>query len=190
MSPRTDADFNSAATWCAAPTGTIAGVAYNVAPPTVLPNVHVVTYDAGNVVVDDQISGALGTWTVNLPSGTYHEHLSKTGFQDTVINNIVVTSGNTSNVSANMQLQGGVGCHYVIGDANGSATFTGLDVTYSVRYFKGGPHPPYSCECTPGNTWYVSGDVNGSCTFSGLDVTYMVRYFKGGAGPIACPSCP
>ena len=101
--------------------------------------------------------------------------------------------------SANYRLEAGfwVGaapqepvCNYVIGDANNSHTFTGLDVTYSVRYFKGGPVPPYSCECTPGHTWYVSGDVNGSCTFSGLDVTYMVRYFKGGPHPIPCPDCP
>jgi hypothetical protein len=82
------------------------------------------------------------------------------------------------------------GCLYVIGDANNSSTFTGLDVTYSVRFFKGGPHPPYSCECTPGNTWYVSGDVNGSCSFTGLDITYMVRYFKGGPAAIPCPDCP
>ncbi|HBC46837.1 MAG TPA: hypothetical protein DEO84_01580 [candidate division Zixibacteria bacterium] len=81
-------------------------------------------------------------------------------------------------------------CQYLPGDANNSNTFTGLDVTYSVRYFKGGPHPPYSCECTSGNIWYVSGDVNGSCSFSGLDVTYMVRYFKGGAVPIPCADCP
>jgi hypothetical protein len=81
-------------------------------------------------------------------------------------------------------------CSYVVGDANGSNTFTGLDVTYSVRYFKGGPSPSYSCECTPGNTWFVTGDVNGSCSFSGLDVTYMVRYFKSGPGPIPCGDCP
>jgi hypothetical protein len=82
------------------------------------------------------------------------------------------------------------GCQYIVGDANNSHTFTGLDVTYSVRFFKGGPHPPFSCECTAGNTWYVAGDVNGSCSFTGLDITYMVRYFKGGAAPIPCPSCP
>ncbi len=85
--------------------------------------------------------------------------------------------------------QGG-GCSYVVGDANNSATFNGLDVTYSVNYFKGGAAPPYSCECTPGNTWFVAGDVNNSCSFNGLDVTYMVNYFKGGAGPIACAQCP
>ncbi|HBC45871.1 MAG TPA: hypothetical protein DCZ43_02380, partial [candidate division Zixibacteria bacterium] len=85
-----------------------------------------------------------------------------------------------------------VGCTYVVGDANGSSSFTGLDVTYGVRYFKGGPAPTYICECPPGsgNAWYVSGDVNGSCSFSGLDVTYMVRFFKGGPGPIPCPNCP
>jgi len=82
------------------------------------------------------------------------------------------------------------GCDYVVGDANGSETFTGLDVTYSVRFFKGGPPPTFLCECTPGNSWYVTGDVNGSCSFTGLDITYMVRYFKGGAGPIPCPDCP
>jgi hypothetical protein len=84
------------------------------------------------------------------------------------------------------------GCAYVVGDANGSSSFTGLDVTYGVRYFKGGPAPTYSCECPPGSgqSWYVSGDVNGSCSFSGLDVTYMVRFFKGGPGPIPCPNCP
>ncbi|HBC46282.1 MAG TPA: hypothetical protein DCZ43_04480, partial [candidate division Zixibacteria bacterium] len=172
------------------PMGIIQGIAYNVDGVTSLPNVHVVTYDAGNNVVDDQISNAVGIWSVALAPGTYHEHLTKTGFIAADITNIIVTVGNTTNVSFNMQLNTQGGCHYRIGDANGSGTFTGLDVTYSVRYFKGGPHPPYICECTPGNTWYVSGDVNGSCTFSGLDVTYMVRYFKGGAAPICCPSCP
>ncbi|HBC46975.1 MAG TPA: hypothetical protein DCZ43_08015, partial [candidate division Zixibacteria bacterium] len=79
---------------------------------------------------------------------------------------------------------------YTVGDVNGSNTFTGLDVTYSVRYFKGGPQPPYSLDCPPHGIWFVSGDVNGSCSFTGLDVTYMVRYFKGGVAPIPCPDCP
>ncbi len=101
--------------------------------------------------------------------------------------------------SANYQVDAGFwvgfasphgGCVYVVGDANNSATFNGLDVTYSVNYFKGGAAPPYSCECTPGNTWFVSGDVNNSCSFNGLDVTYMVNYFKGGAGPMPCADCP
>jgi predicted extracellular nuclease len=86
----------------------------------------------------------------------------------------------------------GPGCEYVVGDANGNGTFNGLDVTYSVAYFKGGPPPPYECECPEGsgNIWYVAGDVNGSCSYNGLDVTYMVAYFKGGPGPRPCPDCP
>jgi hypothetical protein len=81
-------------------------------------------------------------------------------------------------------------CDYTVGDANGSHSFNGLDVTYSVGYFKGGPIPPYTCECTPGHIWYVAGDVNASCSFNGLDVTYMVSYFKGGPGVHPCGDCP
>jgi hypothetical protein len=84
----------------------------------------------------------------------------------------------------------GPGCNYVVGDVNNSGAYNGLDVTYSVNYFKGGSTPPYSCECTPGNTWHVAGDVNASCNFNGLDVTYSVAYFKGGSSPAPCPDCP
>jgi hypothetical protein len=85
---------------------------------------------------------------------------------------------------------GSTGCTYIVGDANNSGTWTGQDVTYSVRFFKGGNPPPYSCECPVGHTWYVSGDVNGSCSFSGQDVTYMVRHFKTGIPAIFCDDCP
>ncbi len=83
-------------------------------------------------------------------------------------------------------------CEYTCGDANGNGAFNGLDVTYSVAYFKGGPPPLNTCECPPGsgNVWYIAGDVNGSCSFNGLDVTYMVAYFKGGPVPHSCPDCP
>ncbi len=84
----------------------------------------------------------------------------------------------------------GPACDYSVGDANNSHSFNGLDVTYSVGYFKGGPAPPYTCECTPGHTWYVAGDVNASCSFNGLDVTYMVSYFKGGPAVHPCGDCP
>ncbi len=83
------------------------------------------------------------------------------------------------------------GCTYLPGDVNGNNTFNGLDVTFSVSYFKGGQEPAYSCECPPYGSWHVSGDVNASCTFNGLDVTYSVSYFKGqGPGPVPCASCP
>jgi hypothetical protein len=86
--------------------------------------------------------------------------------------------------------EAGSGCVYVVGDVNGSDSYNGLDITYSVAYLKGGPAPMYECECTPGDTWYVSGDVNNSCSFNGLDVTYGVAYFKGGPGPQPCQDCP
>jgi hypothetical protein len=64
----------------------------------------------------------------------------------------------------------------------------GIDVVYSVNYFKGGPVPPYSCECTAGHNWFVAGDVNGSCSFNGIDIVYLVNYFKGpGNPPTPCP---
>jgi len=81
-------------------------------------------------------------------------------------------------------------CDYVVGDANNSGDLNGLDVTFGVNYFKGGPQPPYECECTEGSTWYVAGDVNGSCNYNGLDITYAVAYLKGGPDPFPCPDCP
>lgn len=82
------------------------------------------------------------------------------------------------------------GCEYIVGDANNDSTYNGMDITYGVIYFKGGPAPPYECECTPGDIWHVSGDVNSSCSYNGVDITYGVAYFKGGPDPIPCPDCP
>jgi subtilisin family serine protease len=81
-------------------------------------------------------------------------------------------------------------CDYVVGDINDNNAFNGVDVTYGVRYFKGGDPPPYSCDCPPNGIWFVAGDVNGNCAFNGIDITYMVAYFKGGPLPIPCPDCP
>jgi len=88
---------------------------------------------------------------------------------------------------------GGSGCEYIVGDVNGSDSYNGLDITYGVAYFKGGPDPfcPFgSCPIPPCNTFFYCGDVNGSCSYNGLDITYGVAYFKGGPGPVPCPSCP
>ena len=94
------------------------------------------------------------------------------------------------NIPVHLTVTGGGGaCQYTVGDVNGNGSFNGLDVVYSVSYFKGGALPPYSCECTPGNTWFVSGDVNASCNFNGLDVSYMVSFFKGGPLCHPCPDC-
>jgi hypothetical protein len=89
-----------------------------------------------------------------------------------------------------LRFVGAGNCHYIVGDVNSNGEANGLDVTFCVSYFKGGPVPDYSCECTPGNTWYVAGDVNASCTFNGLDVTYFVAFLKGGSALAPCPDCP
>jgi hypothetical protein len=83
----------------------------------------------------------------------------------------------------------GGGCDYTVGDVNGSSSYNGLDITYGVAFFKGGPDPMCP-DCPPCNSWNYCGDVNGSCSYNGLDITYGVAYFKGGAGPIPCDDCP
>jgi hypothetical protein len=67
------------------------------------------------------------------------------------------------------------------GDANGSGSLNGLDVTFLVGYLKGGPTVCLGCVCqADANT---SGDVNG------LDVIFLTNYFKGGPAPDP-PACP
>ena len=86
---------------------------------------------------------------------------------------------------------GGGGCDYVVGDVNGSDSYNGLDITFGVAFFKGGPDPMCdSCDCPPHPFFWVCGDVNASCSYNGLDITYGVSYFKGGPGPMPCPDCP
>jgi hypothetical protein len=173
---------------CIKANGVIDNNTVNYDEITPQPNVHIQTYDSLNALVADGYSDMLGRYMISLTPGIYREHFSKIGFPDLDFSNIIVADNETTHVRIVMGIY--IPCHYVVGDVNGSGILTGLDVTYSIRYFKGGPHPPYSCECTPGNSWYTCGDVNASCTFDGLDVTYMVRYFKGGNSPAPCPSCP
>ena len=84
---------------------------------------------------------------------------------------------------------GGSGCVYIVGDANGSDSYNGLDITYGVAFFKGGASP-LCPDCPPCNSFHYCGDVNGSCSYNGLDITYGVSYFKGGDDPIYCADCP
>jgi CubicO group peptidase (beta-lactamase class C family) len=133
---------------------------------------------AAPVILDTAAVNSQYLNTTELPFGRYFWHVNAY--------NTFGWSDYSSVWSFNIEHSGPV---YVVGDANGDTNFTGLDVTYSVRYFKGGPPPPYSCDCPPHGVWYVAGDVNGSCSFTGLDITYMVRYFKSGPPPIPCPDC-
>ncbi len=144
---------------------------------------------SGSSEIRRDTTNAEGLFTIsNLPSALFSIEASKDSFVTQIVNNIQVVSAET--VQVNISLQYAPICDYVVGDANGNGSFNGLDVVYSVSYFKGGPIPPYSCECTPGQTWYVAGDVNASCNFNGLDVSYMVSFFKGGPLCNPCPNCP
>jgi hypothetical protein len=151
--------------------------------------VVITAFDSLNSEAGRDTSSAQGLFDFALLPGIYHLTFIKTGYRDTVLNNINIVDAETTAVSMHPQWINN--CHYHPGDINGNNIFNGIDVVYGVRYFKGGPPPPYSCECTPGSTWYVAGDVNWSCSFSGLDIAYMVRY-QGHGGPniSACPCCP
>ncbi|HBC46274.1 MAG TPA: hypothetical protein DCZ43_04440 [candidate division Zixibacteria bacterium] len=132
-------------------------------------------------------------WSLTGISQPSARSLGETVYDDSLQQVILIGGENNSQIFQEMWAYPSfdVSCQYIPGDVNASNSFTGLDVTYSVRFFKGGAQPLYSCECPSGsgNTWFVTGDVNGSCSFSGLDVTYMVRYFKGGAAPMPCQDC-
>jgi aminopeptidase N len=87
------------------------------------------------------------------------------------------------------------GCPYISGDINGDGIPNGIDVVYTVNYFKGsGLEPsmdcfPY-CPLTP-NPFYAAGDVNGNCAFNGIDITFFVRYLKSQVPSLlCCPDCP
>jgi hypothetical protein len=83
------------------------------------------------------------------------------------------------------------GCDYTVGDANGSNSYNGLDITYGVNFFKYGTPAPQCPDCPPCNTWHYCGDVNASCNYNGLDITYGVNYFKyGSPAPNPCADCP
>jgi hypothetical protein len=86
---------------------------------------------------------------------------------------------------------GGPDCVYIPGDINNTGSFNGIDITYGVTYFKGGPQPPYICDCPPHGYIFPAGDINGNCAFNGLDITYGVNFLKGvGDPPSQCPDCP
>jgi hypothetical protein len=141
-----------------------------------------VTSDTGAVPGSQSDTVTVTFSAASLAPGTYMADLAVVSNDSDEATIIIPVTLEVTEASGN--------CEYITGDANGNGTFNGLDVTYSVAYFKGGPPPPYECDCPPHGTWFVAGDVNGSCSFNGLDVTYMVAYFKGGPLPHPCPDCP
>lgn len=148
----------------------------------------IVAYDSLNNDVGQTITSPSGEFAFELSPGIYHLSFIKQGYRDTTLYDIAVAQDETTSVALFMRWINN--CHYVVGDANGSNTFNGIDVAFGVSYFKGGRPPYYQCECTPGNTWYVSGDVNGDCKYNGLDIMYILGCFKSGWPWRGCPDCP
>lgn len=146
---------------------------------------------AGVIVTMREIIDSTGSdgryFISDLVPGLYAVQFSLPGYMDSTITDVQLTANDTTIIDVALQ----AGCRYLAGDANGDGRFNGLDVIYSVSYFKGGPHPPFECNCPVWGRFYSAADANGSCTFNGLDVTYSVAYFKGlGPAPLSCPDCP
>jgi hypothetical protein len=168
--------------YAARPPGFIAGVITNQGSNIID---HVFVTDADNGRWD--FSDSNGNYYLGgLITGEYDVTFSHPAYVETTITNVAVTLDDTTFLNVTLRSI----CDYVVGDVNGSDSYNGLDITYGVSFFKGGPAPTYECECPPHGTWYVPGDVNGSCSYNGLDITYGVAYFKGGPDPIPCPDCP
>ncbi|UCC79245.1 MAG: serine hydrolase [Candidatus Zixiibacteriota bacterium] len=165
----------------AGPHGFVAGT---VTGPSSEPIDHVYTKAVGFSRMD--YSDPSGEYYIGgLIAGNYDVRFSHPAYVETTVTDVAVSLADT--IFLNITLRSI--CDYVVGDVNGSESYNGLDITYGVNFFKGGPAPTYECECGQ-TTWYVGGDVNGSCSYNGLDITYGVNYFKGGSAPVPCASCP
>jgi hypothetical protein len=151
-------------------------------PPHILNDWLTVTPALDTIAIGDSLVATVEMSAEVVAPGSYTGHIALASNDPDTPNVTVPVSILVQSVGPN--------CHYIVGDVNNNGAFNGVDVVYSVSYFKGGNNPPYSCECTTGHTWFVAGDVNASCNFNGVDVTYMVSYFKGGAAPHPCPDCP
>jgi|GEM_PF-2843896 len=151
--------------------------------------VEVSVYDHNNTLVAADTTDEYGFYAFILNPGIYSTLYTKFSYLDSTISDIVISPNDTAQVNVILTFQHQ--CYYYVGDVNGSWSYNGLDVTYSLSYFKGGSYPiDCLCECTPGDWWYVCCDVNGDCRCDGLDITYGIAYHKGGPPPTPCPDCP
>jgi hypothetical protein len=109
---------------------------------------------------------------------------------------VIASDGNSSDsllVSVTVEM---AGCVYTPGDVNGTGAANGIDVTFSVGFFKGGALPPDDCgypvgPCPQPSPFYAPIDVNGNCVVNGIDVTYFVGFLKGMQPELLfCPTCP
>lgn len=151
--------------------------------------VEVSVFDYNSNLIGKDTTDEYGSYSFILDPGVYSALYTKFSYLDSTITGIGINPDDTTEVDVVLTFQSQ--CDYMTGDVNGSWSYNGLDVTYLIGYFKGGPGPIYCyCECTPGDWWFVCCDVNGDCECNGLDVVRAVWFFKGGPEPTPCPDCP
>ncbi len=103
-------------------TGTISGHVFESDGTTPLGDVIVMTYNPLDELVAVDTSDAAGAYAIDLNPDIYSETFTKAGYNDTTVENIVVTAGNVTSLSVNMTQSGG--CVYVPGDINGNGAAT------------------------------------------------------------------
>jgi hypothetical protein len=169
--------------------GTLSGTVIDNVYFNPVPEVEIAVFHSDSLPAGNDVTGSDGTYSITLDAGEYYAVFSKTNYADTAISDITITPDGTTTVDLTFRFV--FNCSYIVGDVNGSNSLNGLDVTYGVAYFKGGPAPlGCLCECTPGHIWYVCGEANGDCAYNGFDITYLVAMYPGGPLAIPCPDCP
>jgi hypothetical protein len=138
-------------------------------------------------------TGADGSYFIaDLQLGLYDVEASAHYFVTQTVEGVEVFADQTTELNFYLERQL---CPYIPGDANGNGTFNGLDLTYLVAYFKGGPPPP-GPNCHPycpnqPDPFYAAADFNGDCEVNGLDITFFMAFSKGRYPNIRyCPDCP
>ncbi len=121
----------------------------------------------------------------------YDVTASKEYFVSQTVNDVEILMDQTTVVDFYLQREL---CPYAPGDVNGNGSWNGLDIVYTVSYFKGGPTPILDCHPYCPNQpdpFFAGGDVNGDCVFNGLDIVFFVTYLKGWLPELRyCPECP
>ncbi len=152
-----------------------------------VPDVEVSVFQSDSTLAGMDTSDINGIYALILNAGEYYAVFSKQNYADTTISGIIIVPQDTTVIDLVLRFINN--CDYVPGDANNDGVFNGYDITFLIAWLKGGPPPPYSCECRPGWIWWPAVDYNCSCSFNGSAITYIIAYFKAGYGQWACP-CP
>ena len=169
--------------------GTLTGAVIDNIIFNPVPDVVVSVFWSDSTLAGMDTTTSSGIYTLDLNTGEYFAIFSKENYADTTISSIIILPQDTTVINLTFRfLQN---CDYVRGDINNDGVCNGYDITFLIAWMKGGPPPPYTCECTPGWIWWPAVDFTGSCSFNGLDISFMIAYFKIGLLEIIpCPDCP